>query len=143
MLIANLRLPAFRKPSLSAKQGLTSFVLLAILALNLFAGVALFSGLGGTEGQADARVTAGLAAAVRTKPAPEPLKFRRMSRRRTRSRSTRRAGRPGAQSRRQRFRLAAKNGIDANRAIDCLTSAIYYEQRPNPTMASAPWRRSC
>jgi hypothetical protein len=76
MLIANLRLPAFRKPSLSAKQGLTSFVLLAILALNLFAGVALFSGLGGTEGQADARVTAGLAAAVRTKPAPEPLKFR-------------------------------------------------------------------
>ena len=128
MLFANLRLPAFRTPTLSAKQGLTSFVLLAIVALNLFAGVALFSGIGGTEGRAVARVTPGLAGAVRAAPAPEPLQFRPDVA--PQDAVAINAAVPvvqGPNPAASAFVLAAKNGIDASRAVDCLTSAIYYE----------------
>jgi spore germination cell wall hydrolase CwlJ-like protein len=128
MLTTNLRLPAFRMPALSVKQGVTSLVLFAVFALNLFAGIALFSGLGGTEGRAVAKVTPDLAAAVRAQAAPEPLKFRPDVA--PQDAVAINAAVPvaeGPNPSASAFVLAAKNGIDANRAIDCLTSAIYYE----------------
>ena len=129
MLIAKLRLPAFGGSNLSLKQGMTSLVLLTVFALNLFAGIALFSGLGGTEGRASARVTPGLAAAVKGQGAePAPLLFRPDVA--PQDAVAINAAVPvanGPNPSATAFVLAAKNGIDANRAIDCLTSAIYYE----------------
>jgi spore germination cell wall hydrolase CwlJ-like protein len=128
MLISNLRLPAFRKLNLSFRQGMASFVLVTVFALNLFAGIALFSGLGGTEGRAVARVTPNLAGAVRAAPAPEPLTFRADVA--PQDAVAINAAVPvvdGPNPPAKAFVLAAKSGIDANRAIDCLTSAIYYE----------------
>ena len=128
MLIAKLRLPVLGKPNLSLKQGLTSFVLLTVFALNLFAGIALFSGLGGTEGRAVARVTPSLAAAVRGAPAPEPLTFRTdVAPQDALAINAAVPVAEGPNPAAKAFVLAAKNGIDANRAIDCMTSAIYYE----------------
>jgi spore germination cell wall hydrolase CwlJ-like protein len=130
MLTANLRLPAFRMPNVSLKHGLASLVLLTVFALNLFAGIALFSGLGGTEGRAVARVMPGLPGQVRgaLPPAPEPLQFRADVA--PQDAVAINAAVPianGPNPAASAFALAAKNGIDATRALDCLTSAIYYE----------------
>jgi spore germination cell wall hydrolase CwlJ-like protein len=130
MLTANLRMPAFRMPTVSLKQGLSSLVLLTFLALNVLAGLTLLSGIGGTEGSASARVTPGMAAALRAQlpPAPEPLQFRPDVAPQDAiaiNASVPVAGGPNPPAR--AFALMAKNGIDSTRALDCLTSAIYYE----------------
>ena len=127
MLIANLRTPAFRMPNLSLKQGLASLVLLTFLALNALAGMTLLTGM---EGPANARVTQGMAAELRAQlpPAPEPLQFRPDVA--PQDAVALNAAVPvatGPNPPATAFQLAAKNGIDMNRALDCLTSAIYYE----------------
>jgi spore germination cell wall hydrolase CwlJ-like protein len=132
MLTANLRMPAFRLPSLSLKQGLASLVLFTFLALNLLAGLTLLSGM---EGPANARVTPGMAAALRSQlpPAPEPLQFRpdvapQDAVAINASVPVAEGPNPAAKA----FALMAKNGIDSTRALDCLTSAIYYEAATEP-----------
>jgi spore germination cell wall hydrolase CwlJ-like protein len=127
MLTANLRMPAFRLPSLSLKQGLASLVLLTFLALNLIAALTLLSGM---EGRAVARVTPAMAAAIRAQvpPAPEPLQFRpdvapQDAVAINASVPIAEGPNPPAKA----FALMAKHGIDSSRALDCLTSAIYYE----------------
>lgn len=127
MPTANLQMPTFRMPSLSLKQSLASLVLLTFLALNLLAGLTLLSGM---EGPADARVTRGMAASLRAQlpPAPEPLKFRPDIA--PQDAVALNAAVPvatGPNPAATAFQLAAKNGIDTTRALDCLTSAIYYE----------------
>jgi spore germination cell wall hydrolase CwlJ-like protein len=127
MLTANLRMPAFRMPKLSLKQAMASLVLLTFLALNLLAGLTLLSGI---EEPANARVTPGMAAALRAQlpPAPEPLQFRpdvapQDAVAINASVPVAAGPNPAASA----FSLMAKNGIDGTRALDCLTSAIYYE----------------
>jgi spore germination cell wall hydrolase CwlJ-like protein len=120
-------------PDFARKHGLASFVLFAVFALNLFAGLSLM-GLGGTEGRAVARVAPDLVAAVKAKlpPAPEPLQFQNVAPQDAvainasvpLSDSPNPAARP--------FALLARTDIDKMRSVDCLTQAIYYEAATEP-----------
>ena len=72
----SLRMPVLRVPQFARKHGITSLVLLTVLALNLLAGISLL-GVNVTQGRAVARVTPHLPAEIaKVAPAPEPLQFR-------------------------------------------------------------------
>lgn len=132
MLIAALRLPVVRLPKIGVpnmewRQWSASFVLVAVFALNLIAGVSIL-GLGTPADGAAAKVSADIPAALRNQvpPAPEPLKFREIAPEDAVSFNAsipvstlpNPAARP--------FRLSAGDA-DRTRAIECLTSAVYYE----------------
>jgi spore germination cell wall hydrolase CwlJ-like protein len=138
MLTAALPLPALsrlalRLPKLEWRHWLASLVLAIFLALNLLAGLSLV-GVQGQGGQAAAKVPANLPAALRAHvpPAPEPLQFREIAPQDAvafnasipLSTSPNPAARP--------FSLVANSEADRLRAIDCLTSAIYYESAIEP-----------
>lgn len=128
-----LRMPDFRLPQFARKHGVTSLVLFAVLALNLFAGLSLM-GLNVTQGRAVARVTPHLQAEVaKAAPAPEPLKFRADVAPQdavaiNASVPISDAPNPAASP----FKLLARTDIDRMRSIDCLTQAIYYEAATEP-----------
>ena len=124
----SLRMPVLRVPQFARKHGITSLVLLTVLALNLLAGISLL-GVNVTQGRAVARVTPHLPAEIaKVAPAPEPLQFRSdvapqdalaINAAVPISDSPNPAARP--------FKLLARTDIDRARSIDCLTQAIYYE----------------
>jgi spore germination cell wall hydrolase CwlJ-like protein len=123
-----LRLPKIALPRMELRHWSASFVLAAVFALNLIAGLSLV-GLGTSADRAVAKVATGLPEALRNQvpPAPEPLKFREIAPEDAVSFNAsipvstlpNPAARP--------FRLAVTNDADRARAIECLTSAIYYE----------------
>ena len=133
MQAVTLWMPASRVPEFARKHGITSLVLFAVLALNLFAGISLL-GFNVTQGRAVARVAPHLASEVaKVAPAPEPLQFRAdvapqdavaINASVPISASPNPAAYP--------FQLRAQTGIDRMRSIDCLTQAIYYEAATEP-----------
>jgi spore germination cell wall hydrolase CwlJ-like protein len=133
MLTDTMRMPAFRLPAFARKHGITSFVLFTVLALNLFAGISLL-GLNVTQGNAVARVTAGLPSAIaKLAPAPEPLQFR--SDVAPQDALAINASVPiadGPNPAAKPFALLARTPIDQMRSVDCLTQAIYYEAATEP-----------
>ncbi len=132
MLTTALRLPALRLPVMEPRQWLASVVLALVLGLNIIAGASIL-GFGATGGSAVAKVTPGLPAAVQAvPPTPEPLRFREMAPvdaqafNATVPLST--LPNPPALP----FVLSASSENYKLRAIECLTSAIYYEAATEP-----------
>jgi len=134
MLTTALRLPSVRLPSMDLRKWMASLVLAAILGLNILAGLTVL-GPGAPAGRAAAGISApGLPAALRGQapPAPEPLRFQQVAPQDAVainaavpvSTLPNPAARP--------FTLAASSPIDRERAIACLTSAIYYEAATEP-----------
>jgi spore germination cell wall hydrolase CwlJ-like protein len=126
-----LRLPAVRVPVLRRESMIASFVLSLLLGLYLLAGLNL---VGGPDGRAVARTPASLAAAAArafTPPAPEPLKFVEIAPQDAvalnASIPISTLPNPAARP----FSLAA-GGADRNRALQCLTQAVYYEAASEP-----------
>jgi spore germination cell wall hydrolase CwlJ-like protein len=132
MLTRALPLPALRLPALQPRQWLASIVLALVLGLNVLAGISILGS--GTSGPASAKGPAGLSAAVRaqTPPAPEPLRFQQIAPEEAVAinAAVPIADVPNPPAR--PFMLAAKSEIDKQRAIECLTSAIYYEAAIEP-----------
>jgi len=128
MLIAALRSTALRLPRIERKHWSASMVLAAAVALNVVAGIGILGG-GTPAGRAAAKVSADLPAALRNQvpPAPEPLKFREIAPEDAVSINAAvpisTLPNPPARP----FRLNAATEADRTRAIECLTSAIYYE----------------
>ena len=131
MTTDTLRMPAL--PNFARKHGITSIVLLTVLALNLLAGISLL-GLNVTQGRAVARVTPNLPGAVaKLAPAPEPLQFR--SDVAPQDALAINASMPiaeGPNPAAKPFKLLARTDIDRMRSVDCLTEAIYYEAATEP-----------
>jgi spore germination cell wall hydrolase CwlJ-like protein len=123
-----LRLPAVRLPKMELRQWSATLMLAAVFVLNLLAGLSIV-GLGTPADRAVANVAGSLPAALRDQvpPAPEPLKFREIAPEDAvainaavpLSTLPNPAARP--------FKLAVTNDADRTRALECLTSAIYYE----------------
>jgi hypothetical protein len=132
MLTKALSLPALRLPTLHPRQWVATVVLALVLVLNIVAGISLLGG--GTSGPAVAKVPAGLSADVQaqTPPAPEPLRFREIAPEEAVAinAAVPIADVPNPPAR--PFMLAANSEIDKQRAIECLTSAIYYEAAIEP-----------
>jgi spore germination cell wall hydrolase CwlJ-like protein len=133
MLIAALRRPGLRLPKMGLpkmewRHWSASIVLAAVFALNVIAGISIL-GIGTPADRAAARVPADLPAALQGQapPAPEPLKFREIAPEDAVgvnaavpiSTLPNPAARP--------FRLNVATEADRIRAVECLTSAIYYE----------------
>ena len=127
----DLRMPRLRVPALSRKHWLASFVLALLIGFYLFAGLNL---VGGPDGRAIARAPSDLPAAVgaRRPPAPEPLKFADVAPQDAvainaavpLSALPNPAARP--------FVLRAASSADRERALQCLTQAVYYEAAIEP-----------
>ncbi|HEY0444938.1 MAG TPA: cell wall hydrolase [Allosphingosinicella sp.] len=125
------RLPALRVPVLSREHWLASFALALLIGLYWLSGLNF---TGGPDGRAVARTPADLAAAVgaRHVPAPEPLKFVEIAPQDAvalnaavpLSTLPNPAARP--------FRLTAASASDRERALHCLTQAVYYEAAIEP-----------
>ena len=125
-----LRLSALRVPKLERRHCAT-FVLVAMLCLNLFAGLSLF-GIG-SDGHAAAKVTANLPEAAKAAvPGAEPLQFKQVAPTDAVTinaavpLST--APNPAATA----FALLARTQSDGARALECLTAAVYYEAAIEP-----------
>jgi spore germination cell wall hydrolase CwlJ-like protein len=128
-----LRLPKIGLPKMEWKHWSASIVLAAVFALNLIAGISIL-GIGTPADRAVAKVAADLPAALRNQvpPAPEPLKFREIAPEDAVSINAaiplstlpNPAARP--------FVLNVANEADSTRAVECLTSAIYYEAATEP-----------
>jgi spore germination cell wall hydrolase CwlJ-like protein len=132
MLPSALTLPALRIPALQPRQWLATLVLAMVLGLNIIAGISILGG--GTSGPATAKVPTGLAEVVRaqTPPAPEPLRFREIA---PADAVAINAAIPVAEVPNppaRPFMLAARSVVDKQRAIDCLTAAVYYEAAIEP-----------
>jgi spore germination cell wall hydrolase CwlJ-like protein len=132
MLPSALTLPALRIPTLQPRQWLATLVLAMVLGLNILAGISILGG--GTSGPAGAKVPLGVSEAVRaqTPPAPEPLRFREIAPADAVAINAAipLADVPNPPAR--PFMLAARTEADKQRAIECLTSAIYYEAAIEP-----------
>lgn len=118
-----------RLPALEPRQWSASAVLVALLGVNMFAGFSLIG-----EGDAAARVRRASAESAMPKalPSPEPLNFRSVA---PLDAVAINAGIPlagGANPAARPFALAARGSADTLRALDCLTSAIYYEAATEP-----------
>jgi spore germination cell wall hydrolase CwlJ-like protein len=131
MLTSAVTLPALRIPTLQPRQWLATFVLAMVLGLNILAGISILGG--GTSGSVSAKVPASLPAAVQAQPpAPEPLRFREIA---PEDAVAINAAVPIAELPNppaRPFMLAARTELDKQRAIECLTSAIYYEAAIEP-----------
>jgi spore germination cell wall hydrolase CwlJ-like protein len=138
MLIAALRssflrlpkigLPRLGLPKMELKHWSASLMLAAVLVLNLIAGLSIL-GVGTRVNPAVAKVAADLPTALRNQvpPAPEPLKFREI---RPEDAVSMNAAIPVSalpNPAARPFMLKVANEADRTRAIECLTSAIYYE----------------
>ena len=133
MLTIASRLPALRLPSLEPRQWLASAVLAMVLSLNVVAAVSIL-GIGGTGGRAVAKVPGSLPTAVSAyvPPAPEPLQFREIAPEDAVAinAAVPLADLPNPAAR--PFVISAATEADKLRAIECLTSAIYYEAAIEP-----------
>jgi spore germination cell wall hydrolase CwlJ-like protein len=130
---AALRLPALRLPKLERRHWLTSFVLAFVLGINLIAGLSLL-GFASPADQAAAKVAKDLPAALRAQipPAPEPLRFREIA---PQDAITINAAVPVSElpnPAARPFLLNVSSEADRMRAVECLTSAIYYEAATEP-----------
>jgi spore germination cell wall hydrolase CwlJ-like protein len=123
-----LRLPKIGRGGLEWKQWSASILLAAVVALNLVAAFAIL-GTSTSADRAAAKISGGLPQALRDKvpPAPEPLKFREIAPEDaiTINAAVPVSGTPNPPS--LPFVLKTANVTDRTRAIECLTSAIYYE----------------
>lgn len=131
MLTSAVTLPALRIPTLQPRQWLATLVLAMVLGLNVLAGISILGG--GTSGPAAAKVPSDVATAVRAQPpAPEPLRFREIAPEDAVAinAAVPIADIPNPPAR--PFKLAALTEADKQRAIECLTSAIYYEAAIEP-----------
>ncbi len=126
-----LRLHAFRFPEWEKRQWLTSLVLAIVFALNLIAGVSIV-GMDGSNGRAVAKVSGQLPGALRAPPAPEPLKFRDVAPQDAVALNAAvpvsELPNPAARA----FNFAPSSLADKDRALHCLTQAIYYEAATEP-----------
>ena len=133
MLTAALQFPAFRLPQWERRHWLTSFVLATVFALNLVAGMSIL-GMDGTSGHAAAKVSSRLPAELRsqTLPAPEPLRFRDVAPQDAvainASVPVSDLPNPAARA----FNFTPGSVADKERAVRCLTQAIYYEAATEP-----------
>ena len=133
MLTAALQLPAFRFPEWERRHWLTSFVMATVFALNLVAGMSIL-GMDGVAGEAAAKVSSRLPAELRsqTLPAPEPLRFRDVPPQDAvainASVPVSDLPNPAARA----FNFTPESLADKERAVRCLTQAIYYEAATEP-----------
>ena len=133
MLTAALRLPALRLPEWERRHWPTSLVLAVVFALNLIAGMSIV-GMDGSGGSASAKVSNRLPAELRsqTPPAPEPLRFRNVAPQDAvainASVPVSELPNPAARA----FSFAPAGLSDKERALRCLTQAIYYEAATEP-----------
>ena len=132
MLTANLRMPGLRLPTLGRKHWAAACLLAVMLGLYLVAGLNVL-GVRAPDGRAVARVTPNLPAAVRAAPPkPEPLAFRDIAPRDAVALNAAvpisTAPNPAARP----FKLVGIAETDRVRAVECLTSAIYYEAATEP-----------
>ena len=134
MLTANLRLPAFRVPTLDRRHWPATLVLATLLALYLVAGLNVI-GMSGIDGRAAARVTDDLPSAVREQvlPTAEPLEFRRVDPTDAVAFNAAIPLASGPNPAATAFASRAQSQADRARALECLTSAIYYEAATEPT----------
>ena len=131
MLTLALPVPSLRMPKMDARKWIASFVLVVVLALNLVAGISLLGPATPTARAAGKAALSG-ALAAEAPPAPEPLRFQQVAPQDAVainaavpvSALPNPAARP--------FRLIAVTAMDRERAINCLTSAIYYEAATEP-----------
>jgi spore germination cell wall hydrolase CwlJ-like protein len=145
MLVAVLRVPflraamlereslwpdlRLRAPALRREHWLASFALALLIGFYLFAG---FNPTGAPDGRAAARTPANLSDAVKGVPAPEPLKFVEIAPQDAVALNAavpvstlpNPAARP--------FVLRAASSADRERALQCLTQAVYYEAAIEP-----------
>jgi spore germination cell wall hydrolase CwlJ-like protein len=130
---AALRLPAFRLPQWERRHWLTSLVLAAIFALNVVAGVSII-GMDGMDGRAVANVSNRLPAELRAAPppAPEPLRFKDVAPQDAVAINAAvpvtALPVPAASA----FKFIPAGLSDKERAVHCLTQAIYYEAATEP-----------
>ncbi|MDP9414705.1 MAG: cell wall hydrolase, partial [Pseudomonadota bacterium] len=132
MLTTALRLPALRLPRMELRHWFASFVLATFVGLNLVVGLSIV-GLGATSERAAAKASPGLPSALRAvPPAPEPLRFQAIAPQDAVAinAAVPVSDLPNPPAR--PFRLAASTVADRERAIACLTSAIYYEAATEP-----------
>jgi spore germination cell wall hydrolase CwlJ-like protein len=133
MLTATMRLPALRLPEWERRHWLTSFVLATVFALNLIAGMSIL-GMDGSGGSAAAKASSRLPAELRsqTLPAPEPLRFRDVPPQDAvainASVPVSELPNPAARA----FNFVPSSVSDKERAVRCLTQAIYYEAATEP-----------
>ncbi len=128
-----LRLPAFSLPRWDRRHWPASLVLTAVFGLNIVAGFSIV-GMDPSGGSAAAKVTTPVPAALRgqTPPAPEPLRFRDIAP--TEAVEINAAvpiadlPNPAARP----FAFAPSSVADKDRALHCLTQAIYYEAATEP-----------
>jgi len=133
MLTAALRLPAIRLTDWEWRHWLTSFVLATVFALNLTAGLSIV-GMDPSGGRALAKVSTQIPPELRgqTPPAPEPLRFRDVAP--TDAVAINAAvpiadlPNPPARA----FSFVPSSLSDKERAVHCLTQAIYYEAATEP-----------
>jgi spore germination cell wall hydrolase CwlJ-like protein len=128
-----LRLPKIALPKMEWRHWSASIVLAAVFALNLLAGISIL-GIGTSADRAVAKVAADLPAALRNQvpPAPEPLKFREIA---PEDAVTINAAIPVStlpNPAARPFVLKVATEADSTRALECLTSAIYYEAATEP-----------
>ena len=133
MTTAALRLPALRLPQWEKRQWLTSLVLAIVFALNLVAGMSII-GMDGTGDRAVAKVSSNLPAELRGKapPAPEPLQFKDVAPQDAVAINAAvpvsELPNPAARA----FKFVPAGLADKDRAVRCLTQAIYYEAATEP-----------
>ncbi len=133
MLTAALRVPAMRLPKMEKHHWLTSLVLAVVFALNLVAAMSII-GMDGTSGRAVAKVSSHLPAELRGKapPAPEPLRFQNVAPQDAVAinASVPIADLPNPAA--KAFKFVPAGLTDKERAVHCLTQAIYYEAATEP-----------
>jgi spore germination cell wall hydrolase CwlJ-like protein len=133
MLTAALRLPAIRLPDWEWRHWLTSLVLATVFALNVAVGLSI-AGMDPSDGRALAKIPAQIPPELRgqTPPAPEPLRFRDIAP--TDAVAINAAvpiadlPNPAARA----FSFVPSSLSDKERAVHCLTQAIYYEAATEP-----------
>ena len=127
MLTSALRLPAIRLPELEPRQWLASFVLVTVLGLNVVAGASILGSGPTTSPAAPGAAKPVLQVPAVAPPAPEPLQFREIApvQAVAINASVPVSDLPNPAAR--PFILSAASPNDRLRAIECLTSAIYYE----------------
>ena len=135
MLTTALRLPDLRLPPIDVRKITASLALAAILGLNLLAGLTVLGPGSPDGGRATDGISApGLPTALQGKapPAPEPLRFQQVAPQDAVAINAAvpvsTLPNPAAKP----FMLSASTPIDRERAIACLTSAIYYEAATEP-----------
>ncbi|SMF69809.1 cell wall hydrolase [Allosphingosinicella indica] len=122
--------PRFRLPALERRHWAASVVLAGILGLNVFAGISL---LGGNEISRASAKTRTIVADPTLPPQPEPMNFRTVAPQDAVAINAAVPLATGPNPAARAFVFPAKSDGDRTRALDCLTSAIYYEAATEPT----------